>query len=157
MVSDSISTFKSNPYGQKSISIVDHGFNNFIAPFLPYAQRPYGYVKPYVQKADSIADGGLYKVDSAFPMVKEDTQKIKSSVINLTFLPLRLAGSSKDYVLNTYSGEYKNCGGDGYISGGKAVITTSLVITSDSLAFLSSFLARKKQQSKEVVKEKTGK
>lgn len=155
MISDSISVFKSNPYGQKSISIADHGYSHLIAPFLPYTQRPYGYVKPYVEKADSIAEGGLSKVDSTFPIVKEDTVKVKSAVIDFAFFPLRLAGTSKDYVLNTYSGEYKKCGGDGYISGGKAIITTSLVVTSDSLAFLSSFLARKKQQTKEIAKEKT--
>lgn len=112
-------------------------------------------MKPYVEKADSIAEGGLSKVDSTFPIVKEDTVKVKSAVIDFAFFPLRLAGTSKDYVLNTYSGEYKKCGGDGYISGGKAIITTSLVVTSDSLAFLSSFLARKKQQTKEIAKEKT--
>ncbi|MCJ1271912.1 hypothetical protein MMC22_011817 [Lobaria immixta] len=153
VVSDSISTFKSNPYGKKSISIADHGYHHLIAPFIPYAQRPYGYVKPYVAKADSIADDGLAKVDSTFPIVKEDTQKIKRSVLEFAFLPLRLAGNGKDYVFSTYSGEYEKCGGDGYVSGGKAVITTSLVVTSDSLSWLGSFLAKKKQQTKESAKE----
>lgn len=156
MVSDSISVFKSNPLGQKSLSLADQGYSHLIAPFLPYAQRPYGYVKPYVEKADSLADDGLSKVDSTFPIVKEDTQKIKSSVLDLAFLPFRVAGSSKDYVFNTYSGEYEKCGGDGLISGGKAIITTGLVVTSDSLSFLSSFLAQKKEQTKKVTKENTG-
>lgn len=156
VVSDSISTFKSNPYGQKSLSLADQGYNSLIAPFLPYAQRPYGYVKPYVAKADSLAEGGLTKVDHTFPIVKEDTQKIKSSVLNLALLPFRVAGSSKDYVYNTYSGEYKKCGGDGFISGGKALITTGLVVTSDTLSFLSSFVGQKKEQTKEVAKEQSG-
>lgn len=156
VVSDSINTFKSNPYGQKSISLADHGYNHIIAPFLPYAQRPYGYVKPYVARADSLAEGGLSKVEHAFPIVKEDTQKIKSSVLGLAFLPFQVASSSKDYVYNTYTGEYKKCGGDGLISGGKAIITTSLVVTSDTLSFLSSFLAQKKEQTKEVAKEHSG-
>ena len=153
VISDSISTFKSNPYGKKSISLADQGYHQIIAPFIPYAQRPYGYVKPYVEKADSIADDGLAKVDSTFPIVKEDTQKIKNSVLSLAFLPLRLAGSSKDYVLSTYSGEYKKCGGDGYIPAGKAVITTSMVVGSDSFSWLHSVLYKKKQQTKEVAKE----
>lgn len=153
IVSDSISTFKSNRYGKKSISLADQGYHQLIAPFVPYAERPYGYVKPYVAKADSIADGGLAKVDSTFPIVKEDTQKIKNSVIDFAFFPLRLAGNSKDYVFSTYSGEYEKCGGDGYISGGKAVITTGLVVTSDSLSWLGSFLTKKKEQTKEVAKE----
>lgn len=110
-------------------------------------------MKPYVAKADSIADDGLAKVDSTFPLVKEDTQKIKRSVLEFAFLPLRLAGNGKDYLLSTYSSEYEKCGGDGYVSGGKAVITTSLVVTSDSLTWFGSFLAKKKQQTKETAKE----
>jgi hypothetical protein len=156
VVSDSISTFKSNPYGQKSIAIADNTYNNLVAPFVPYAQRPYSLVKPYVSKADDIADTGLNKVDAKFPIVKEDSKKVYGTVLDFAFMPLRMAGGGKDYVLNTYSSEYKKCGGDGLVSGGKALITTGLVVTSDSLAWLSSFLAAKKEQTKEVAKEKTG-
>lgn len=154
LVSDSISTFKSNPYGRRSISLADQGYHQLIAPFIPFAQRPYGYVKPYVEKADSLADVGLNKVDETFPIVRQETQKLKSSVIELAFFPFRLAGNSKDYVLNTYSGEYQKCGGKGVVSGGKALITTSLVVTSESLNWIGSLLAQKKEQSKEVTKEK---
>ncbi len=112
-------------------------------------------MKPYVAKADSLADDGLTKVDHTFPIVKQDTQKIKSSVVDLALFPLRVAGSSKDYVYNTYTGEYRKCGGDGLISGGKALITTGLVVTSDTLSLLSSLMAQKKEQTKEVAKEKS--
>ena len=95
-------------------------------------------------------------MEHTFPIVKEDTQKIKSSAINLAFFPFRLAGSSKNYVYNTYTGEYKKCGGDGIISGGKAIITTGLVVTSDTLSFISSLVAQKKEQTKEVAKEHSG-
>lgn len=156
VVSDSISTFKSNPYGKKSIILADQGYKSFIAPFLPYAQLPYDFVKPYVAKADSLAEGGLTKVEHTFPIVKEDTQKIKSSVLELALFPFRAAGTSKDYVYNTYSGEYQKCGGDGLISGGKALITTSLVVTSDTFSFLSSLWGQKKQQTKEIAKEHSG-
>lgn len=156
MVSDSINTFKSNPVGRTSISLADHGYNHLIAPFLPYAQRPYGYVKPYVARADSLAEGGLTKVEHTFPIVKEDTQKIKGSVLDLAFLPFRVAGSGKNYLYNTYTGEYQKCGGDGLISGGKAIITTSLVVTSDALSLLSQIVAQKQEQTKEVAKEHSG-
>lgn len=155
VVSDSIETFKSNPYGQKSISLADHGYKSIVAPVLPYAQGPYGYVKPYVEKADELADGGLKKVDEKFPIVKEDAEKIKGTIFDYALMPFVLAGQSKDYVLKTYSNEYKKCGGDGYIAGGKAMVTTGLVVTSDSLAWLSTFLNKKKEQTKEAVKEKT--
>ncbi|MCJ1226821.1 hypothetical protein MMC12_003475 [Toensbergia leucococca] len=156
VVHDSISIIKGNPLGQKSISIGEQGYESFVKPILPYAQGPYGYVAPYVAKADSLATDGLSKVDQTFPIVKEDTETIKGSLFDLAFLPFRLANGGKDYVLKTYSSEYKKCGGDGVVSGGKAVITTGLLVTSDSLAWLSEYLGQKKEQTKDVVKEKTG-
>lgn len=155
VVSDSITTFKSNPYGQKSLDLADHGYKSIVAPVLPYAQGPYGYVKPYVEKADQLADGGLKRVDETFPIVKQDTEAIKGSILELAYLPFKLADQGKDYVLKTYSSEYKKCGGDGYVAGGKALITTGLVVTSDSLAWLSNYLSQKKEEAKEVVKDKT--
>ena len=71
-------------------------------------------------------------------------------------MPLRLAGEGKRYVFKTYSSEYKKCGGDGLLAGGKAMVTTSLVVTSDGLAWLSTFLQQKKEEAKEIVKDKTG-
>lgn len=155
VVADGLKHFQSNPYGQKSIEVADQGYKSIVTPILPYAQGPYGYVKPYVTKADEIAEGGLKKVDETFPIVKEDTQKIKDSIFDLALLPFRIANNSKNYVLKTYDGEYKKCGGNGYIASGKALVTTGLIVTSDSLAWLSTFLNEKKEQTKDVVKEKT--
>ncbi|MCJ1354158.1 MAG: hypothetical protein MMC33_004145 [Icmadophila ericetorum] len=155
VVAEGLKHFQSNPYGQKSIEVADHGYKSIVTPILPYAQGPYGYVKPYVTKADEMAEGGLKKVDETFPIVKEDTQKIKDSIFDLALLPFRIANHSKNYVLKTYEGEYKKCGGNGYVASGKAVVTTSLIATSDYLAWLSTFLAEKKEQVKETVKEKT--
>ena len=153
-MSDSIDAVESNPYGKKGIELAQEGYNKVVAPIIPYAERPYGYVKPYVQKADQLADGGLSKVDGTFPIVKEDTKKIKGSIIDLAFLPLKLANEGKDYVLSTYGNEYKKCGGNGYIAGGKAVLTTSLVITSESLSWLADYLNAKKEHAKELAQEK---
>ena len=156
MVSDSINAVKSNPYGQKSLNIADAGYKNFVAPVVPYTKGPYGYVAPYVNKADQLADGVLNKADQKYPVLKEDTEKLKGSILDLAFLPLRLAGQSKDYALNTYSNEYKKCGGNGYIAGGKAIVTSVLVMTSDTFAWLADYLSQKKEQAKEITKEKTG-
>ncbi|KAL8830566.1 MAG: hypothetical protein Q9170_005684 [Blastenia crenularia] len=154
VVSDSIDAIENNPYGKKGIELANEGYNKVVAPVIPYAQGPYGYIAPYVHKADQLADGGLNKVDGTFPIVKQDTEKIRDSIFNLAFLPLRLANQSKEYVFSTYGNEYKKCGGDGYIAGGKAVITTGLVVTSDSLAWLADYLNQKKEDAKEVAKEK---
>lgn len=153
-MSDSIDLIENNPYGKKGIELANEGYNKVLAPVMPYAQRPYGYIAPYVQKADQLADGGLTKVDGTFPIVKQDTEKIKGTILDLILLPLSIANQSKDYVFSTYGNEYKKCGGNGYIAGGKAVITTGLVVTSDSLAWLADYLNQKKEQAKEVAKEK---
>ncbi|KAL8702722.1 MAG: hypothetical protein Q9201_004098 [Fulgogasparrea decipioides] len=152
-VSDSLDAIENNPYGKKGIELANEGYNKVVAPVIPYAERPYGYVKPYVQKADELADDGLKKVDAKFPIVKEDTEKIKGSILNIAFLPFRLANDGKDYVLSTYNKEYKKCGGDGYIAGGKALITTGLVVTSDSLAWFANYLNQKKEEGKDVAKD----
>ena len=102
-----------------------------------------------------MADSSLTKVDQKFPIVKEDAQKIKGTVLDFAFAPVRMAFEGKDYVFKTYSSEYNKCGGDGVVAGGKAMITTGLVVTSDTLAWLSTYLSQKKEQTKEVVKEKT--
>ncbi|KAL8987081.1 MAG: hypothetical protein Q9177_003683 [Variospora cf. flavescens] len=153
-VADSLDAIENNPYGKKGIELATEGYNKVVAPVVPYAQRPYGYVAPYVQKADELADGGLTRVDNTFPIVKQDTEKIKGTILDLAFMPLRMANQGKDYVLSTYSNEYKKCGGNGYIAGSKAVITTGLVVTSDSLSWLAEYLNQKKEEGKEFAKEK---
>ncbi|KAL6715250.1 hypothetical protein ACLMJK_007514 [Lecanora helva] len=155
-VHDSISAYKSNPYGKRSLDLSNTGYEKFVSPFIPYAKRPYGYVAPYVAKADSLASDGLTKVDSRFPIVKEDTEKIKGTILDFAYFPFRVVGDSRNYVLDTYGSEYKKCGGDGYVAGGKAVITTSLVITSDTLTWLGAFLGQKKDQGEDYAAKKYG-
>ncbi len=127
-----------------------------MSPFVPYAKRPYGYVAPYVAKADSLASDGLSKVDNTFPIVKQDTEKIKGTVLDFAYFPFRIVGDGKNYLLDTYTGEYKKCGGDGYMAGGKAMITTGLVVTSDTLAWLGSFLGQKKDEGTDYASKKYG-
>ena len=164
VVAESIDAVKSNPLGAKSISIAEEGYKSIVAPVASYAERPYAYVAPYVKKADSLAADGLGKVDQTFPIVKQNTNTIKSTLGDLIFYPFALAGNGKEYLLNTYSSEYKKCGGDGYVAGGKAIITTSLITTSDTLQWVSEFFNKKKEEAKgtaksttAAIKEKAGK
>jgi len=156
MVSDTIETFKKNKYGAKSLGYADQGYERFAKPVLPYLSKPYGYVAPYIAKADSFGDQGLNKVDETFPIVKEDTQKIRGTIVETAYLPLRLVTSTRQHVFEMYGSEYKKCGGDGMVASGKAVITTSLLLTQESLTWLSAFWASKKQQTKEVIHDKMG-
>lgn len=156
VVSDAISTFKSNPYGKKSLDLSNTGYEKLVAPFVPYAKRPYGYVAPYVAKADSLGSDALSRVDHTFPIVKEDTEKIKGTVLDYAYFPFHVVGDGKNYILDTYSSEYKKCGGDGYVAGSKAMVTTGLVVTSDTLSWLSSFLGQKKEEGTDYAAKKYG-
>jgi hypothetical protein len=155
LVSDSISAFKSNPYGAKSIDLTNAGYSKFVKPTFPYLQTPAAYAKPYVAKADAIGDSLLTKVDEKVPMLKSETSELQSKASDLAGWPMAKATETKDWVFSTYSKEYKKCGGDGYVAGGKAMITSSLVLSSDMLNWLGSFLQAKKGEVEKAVKEKT--
>jgi len=157
LVSDSISTIKGNPYGAKSIDLTNAGYAKFVKPTFPYLETPASYAKPYVAKADELGDKILSKFDEQVPIVKSETKDIQGTIYSFINWPLDKASTTKDWALNTYSDEYKKCGGEGYVAGGKAVITTSLVLSSDVLKWASSFLQAKKEEAKEFAQEKSGK
>ncbi|GAB1201384.1 hypothetical protein APSETT444_010776 [Aspergillus pseudonomiae] len=157
VVSDSISVFKSNKYGAKSIEYADQSYDRIAKPFLPYLSKPYGYIAPYLARADSLGDQGLSQIDSRFPFIKEDTEKLRGTIYDNATYPVRLVGDAKAHVFDTYGSEYKKCGGDGVVASGKALITTSLVLSQESLGFLSSLLQAKKEQVKDVVNDKIDK
>jgi len=153
VISDSISTFKSNPYGAKSLDITTQVYEKTGKPLLPYLSKPYQYVSPYVAKADSVADNTLSTIDSKFPVVKKPTGELYSEGKDFVFFPLKKGTEGKDYVLKTYNSEVKKVGGDGIVTYGKAAISTSLVVSSDALHWLSEFWS-KKGEVKEVTSEK---
>jgi len=157
IVSDSIKTVKENPYGAKTIDLTNAGYAKFVKPALPYVETPAAYAKPYVAKADEIGDKLLSKVEEQVPIVKSETKEIESTVKSYLYWPLEKANGTVDWALSTYNDEYKKCGGDGIVAGGKAVVTTSLVMSSDVLKWVSSFLQAKKEEAKGVVQEKTNK
>jgi hypothetical protein len=98
VVNDSIETFQSHPYGKKSLEVVGGLYDKYGKPVEGYLQTPYSYVKPYVEKADELADAGLGHVDSHFPLVKEDTETVKETVKSYAFWPY-------SYIINTWNGK----------------------------------------------------
>ncbi|EXJ82774.1 hypothetical protein A1O3_06589 [Capronia epimyces CBS 606.96] len=157
LVSDSVKTIKGNPYGAKSIDLTNAGYAKFVKPAVPYLETPASYAKPYVAKADELGDKLLSKIDEQVPIVKSETKDIQSKLHGYINWPLETANNTKDWAFKTYGDEYKKCGGDGVVAGGKAVITTSLVLSSDVLKWVSSFLQAKKEEAKEIAQEKTNK
>ncbi|WEW55018.1 hypothetical protein PRK78_000445 [Emydomyces testavorans] len=139
IVSESLQNLKANPYGQKSLELADQGYSHFAKPILPYLAKPYGYVAPYVNKADELGNEGLNRVDNTIPVVMHASENIKQTIKGYVSVPFRLAEGGKGYVLETYSKE-RNAVGDGYLARSKAAVSTGLRLTADSCLWLRGYL-----------------
>lgn len=153
VINDSVKTFKENSYGQKSIQLGDSAYKTFAQPVLPYFSKPYQYVSPYVKKADSFGDTTLSKVDARFPIVKKPTGELYADAKSVVFFPYRKGMESKDHFVTTYSDEYKKVGGDGIVTYGKALISTTIIITSETVSWVGEFLTAKKAEAKDAVEK----
>ena len=156
VVSDGIRNFKSNPYGAKSVSLVHSASETFLQPVLPYARKPYSYVQPYVARADQLADAGLGQIDHRVPLIKEESKTVGQTLQHYALLPFAGAAQAKDYVFATWGNEYKRCGENGLVAGGKAAITTGIVVVSDVGNWVGDLLRQGKKEGQGFVKEKTG-
>ncbi|KAF1963747.1 hypothetical protein CC80DRAFT_397613 [Byssothecium circinans] len=152
VLNDTYSAYKSHPYGQKTLSLAHQTYARFIAPLHPYLQTPYSYLSPYLSRADELGDNGLSKVDTRFPIVKEDTSKLKETVRGYVGVPLQLVGQGKEYVLGTWNDEYnKTRGQNGVVKSVKALVSTELKIGIDGYHLALEYLQRgKKEGSKKV-------
>lgn len=154
VISDGVHTFKSNEYGQKSIKLSDSAYKTFAAPIIPYFQKPIEYVTPYVSKADELGDKTLDRLDERFPVVKKPTNELYEETRGLILLPYHKGLEGKDHVLKIYSSEYKKNEQAGLVATGKAVVTTVLVVSNETLTWLSSFLNAKKAEVAQSTNEK---
>jgi len=144
VVSDSISAFKTNPYGAKSLDLTTASLHR-LQPLLPYLARPYQFVSPYVQKADSLGDATLSSIDARFPAVKKPAGEWYSEGREIVLFPLRKGNEGKEYVLSVFGVEKKKVGQDGLVSYGKALIGTGLVVSGDAYKWVSEYLAGAKK------------
>ncbi|KAL9107444.1 MAG: hypothetical protein Q9227_007641 [Pyrenula ochraceoflavens] len=155
VVSDTITGFKNNPYGRKSLDLGTNSYQKFVKPMTPYLIKPYSFVAPYVAKADSIGDAGLSKVDNRVPILKEDTKTIQNTIYGYAYFPLNVAGAGKSYVYNTYDDQYKKVSGEGYVKHARALISTGLYVASDTFEYIAQWYSGVKKEAKEITKEKT--
>jgi hypothetical protein len=154
VVHDSFEAYKSHPYGAKSLSLVAETYQRFVPPLHPYLQTPYSYLSPYLSRADELGDNGLSKVDTRFPIVKEDTSKLKQTVADFAGFPLKLAGQGKKYVLGTWQDEYsKTKGDDGVVKNVKALISTELKMGHDGYTFVLELIGKGKKEAGKKVDE----
>lgn len=154
VVHDGVATFKSNPYGQKSLELSDSAYKTFAGPMMPYLQKSYQYVSPYVKKVDDLGDKTLCKVDERFPMVKKPTGELLDDAKSIVLLPIRVGQSGKEHVFSTYDAEVKKVGGENIVTYGKAFLTTALILTTEALTTASNFLGAKKDEAKATLDEK---
>ncbi|RFU28812.1 hypothetical protein B7463_g7525, partial [Scytalidium lignicola] len=153
IVHDSITTFKSNPYGRKSIDLTSQGYERLGKPFVPYFHTPYQYISPYLQKADSFGDSTLSTIDTRFPQIKKPTEELYSEGKSIVFFPIKKSTEGKEYVLSKYQSEIKKVGDEGYVGQGKALLATGLGITGDLINYASAFLSKKKEQAEVAIKD----
>ncbi|KAI1269862.1 hypothetical protein F5Y18DRAFT_422818 [Xylariaceae sp. FL1019] len=153
VINDSISYFKKNPYGQKSLELGDSAYQTFAKPVLPYLNKPYQYVSPYVKKADAVGDDTLSRIDERLPVFKKPTDELWTDGMNIVFFPVRKGLETKDHVFDVYHAECKKVGGDGVATVGKALLSTGLVVTSEALQWVGDMLRAGKVQAKETSEE----
>ncbi|KAI0502811.1 hypothetical protein F5B22DRAFT_631792 [Xylaria bambusicola] len=149
VVNDGITYFKKNPYGQKSIDLSDSAYQTFVKPIFPYLDRPYRYVEPYVKRADAFGDDTLSRIDERIPALKKSTDELVSDGKSIVFFPVRKGLETKDHITDVYNSEYKKVGGEGIITSGKALISTSLFVTSEALTWVGDYLRAGKVRAKE--------
>jgi hypothetical protein len=127
----------------------------FAKPILPYLNKPFQYVSPYVKKADVMGDDTLSKIDERMPVLKKTTDELVADGKAIIFFPVRKGMETKDYVEGVYESEYKKVGGDGLVKSSKALISTSLIVTSEALNWIGNILRAGKAQAKETTKKTT--
>lgn len=155
LISDSISTIKSNEYGQRSIKLGDSAYQTFAHNVMPWFAKPYEYVSPYVAKADSIGDQGLSKIDERFPVVKKPTNDIYKETRSLVLTPYYKGIEGRDHIFQVYNSEFSKNERPSLVAHGKAAVTTALVVSNETLEWLSSFLKAKKEETNQTISEKT--
>ncbi|KAH6961709.1 hypothetical protein BKA56DRAFT_623679 [Ilyonectria sp. MPI-CAGE-AT-0026] len=115
------------------------------------------YVSPYVQKADELGDKTLNSIDERFPIVKKPTSELYNEIKDFILLPYTRGLAGKDHVLQIYSTEYKQNEHAGLAAGlvahGKAVFTTVLLVSNETLSWLSSFISAKMAEATQKVND----
>lgn len=153
MVHDGVTTLKQNRYAQKSLQLGDSAYKTFAQPLAPFLNKPYQFVRPYLQKADTLGDQALSKVEETAPFVKKPTDQLVADAKNMLGLPYRAGMEAKEHVMNTYSSECKKMGGEGIVPHSKAIVSTALVSSSELMNWAYNMMYSRGKEATETVKE----
>ncbi|KAL0940842.1 perilipin mpl1-like protein [Colletotrichum truncatum] len=151
---DGVVAFRNNPYGKKSIALSDSVYQTLAVPFIPYFRRPWGYLRPYAEKADALGDQALTKVEERVPVIKKPTEELVAGAKAIIALPIRTGLEAKDHVFKTYAQEKKKVGGDNLVAYSKALVSTTLITSSELIIWVGDIIHHKKEETKDVVNEK---
>ncbi|KAL5613005.1 hypothetical protein FOVSG1_002068 [Fusarium oxysporum f. sp. vasinfectum] len=125
VINDGIHAFKSNEYGRRSIKLGDAACGN-----------------------------ALDRINKRFPVVKKPTEELYRDTRALILLPYHKGLEGKDHVFQVYSSEAKKNEQAGLVAHGKAAATTVLVVSNETLFWISCFLHQKKAGTINTVNEK---
>ncbi|KAK3186929.1 hypothetical protein K4F52_004373 [Lecanicillium sp. MT-2017a] len=157
-INDSITTVTSNSYAQRSIKLGDSAYQRLAGPFLPLLSKPYNtfspWVAPYVQRADSLGDKTLDRIDEHIPLIKKPTAEIYNEAKDLIMLPLQKGREGRDHVFSVYNTEAKKHTQEGYIGQGKAAVATVFQVGNETLVYVGSYVSTKKADATKEIKEK---
>lgn len=155
MVNDGVSTFKANPYGQKSLQLSDSAYQTFAKPIMPYLSKPITVILPLVKKADDLGDKTLTTIDNRFPIILKPTNELYAEAKEIVLYPVKVGQAGRDHVFTTFAAERKKIGDETIVTYGKAAITTAFILTNETITVVTKYLNTKKEQGKAVINEKT--
>ena len=141
-VNDSVQTIRKHEYGQLTISLGESTYQRLGAPIVSMLAWPYQYVSPYVQRADSIGDRTLSKLDERFPAIRKPTGELYADAKGLVM---------QTHVADVYGQEYKKNGSNGLPSMARSAVSTVLIVSSETLGWLLGFLAQKKRHGEDAL------
>jgi hypothetical protein len=139
----------------KLLELSDSAYQTFAKPVVHYLAGPYQYVSPYVKKADDFGAGALTKIDEKLPILKESTESIQAKGKQVAFYPVVKTRETTDHLFSVYNSEVKKVGGQGVVTTGKALISTGIVLTTETLNWIHEVLRSGKEKAKEAGNEVT--
>ncbi len=137
---------KGNKIGQQSIALGNYSYKTSAKPVMGLLSGPYQFVSPYVRKADEVGDKTLSRIDEQFPVVTKPTADVYADTKSLVFYPYNKSLDTTKHIYKVYGDERKQFG-PGVFPLGKAIISTALVVTGETLAWVRTVLTSVKEKS----------
>jgi hypothetical protein len=118
-------------------------------------------LSPYLARADALGDSGLTRFEERFPIVREDTQRVRGLAAEAAAAPLVAVRRGRDYLLETYSRERGEVPVNGLVGVGVAVVRTEWRVAADVLGAAMRWWAvgkaeLKQKREQHVSKKKKG-